>query len=58
MTIKTVIPGKLFRGCRPGYYSHDRRDVKVSEVDHWIQKAKESGIKTILCLLDKKLALR
>ncbi len=38
----------LYRASRPGYPSHV---VSLEEVQHWCRKAKNIGIKTILCLL-------
>ncbi|HEX29464.1 dual specificity protein phosphatase family protein [Candidatus Poribacteria bacterium] len=45
---KWVKKGLLARSNRPGYPD---RDVSLETVDEWIDRVKEMGIKSIICLL-------
>ena len=53
-----VLSNVLARGRRPGYPSERGRQVPVAEVDAWIAKVHDFGIKSIICLLsDDQLPL-
>lgn len=47
----------MFGACRPGYHSSDREDIDLAEVDAWIKRMKNAGIRRVVCLLgDDQLA--
>lgn len=48
------IRGQLARGRRPGVEGKRGSQVPKSVVDAWIKDAKEAGIRSIICLLDKR----
>ena len=49
--MKWVISGVLARAQRPGYRGELRHRVPKSDVDKWLEDAKDGGIKSIICLL-------
>ena len=58
MNIKWALESKL-AGChRPGYEHGQNQPVAPEVVDAWVTEARESGIKSIICLLaDEQLSL-
>ena len=44
-----VLPGLLAKSSRPGY--PDRQTIGTDVVDQWIERAREMGIKSIICFL-------
>lgn len=47
-----VIPGVLARSARPGRHLGPYSEVPREEVDGWLSRLREMGIRSILCLLD------
>jgi protein tyrosine phosphatase len=49
--ISWVIPNRLARSCRPGYWDDD---ILLLNIHRWITEAQGMSIKSILCLLTAK----
>jgi protein tyrosine/serine phosphatase len=49
-----VIPGRLARSSRPGFGGATPSDVDPADVQAWLDEARASGIRSILCLLDER----
>jgi protein-tyrosine phosphatase len=49
--LRWVIPLKLARGSRPGYWGDRGLSVPKSEVETWTAQVRASGINSIVCLL-------
>jgi hypothetical protein len=49
-----VIPGRLARARRPGYFKDaaGRKGVRREDLPAWVQRAHELGIRGVLCLLE------
>lgn len=47
-----IIRGELARAPRPGYRPGDETAVPFHAVEQWIERAKSSGIASIMCLID------
>ncbi|MEI7820441.1 MAG: tyrosine-protein phosphatase [Verrucomicrobiota bacterium] len=52
--IREEIHGMLFASPRPGYDFGHNRAVVLNEVKEWISKAKTLGVRSVICLLDKR----
>jgi protein tyrosine/serine phosphatase len=52
--IRMEIPDLLFATSRPGYDYGANAPVSLDVVSHWIAKAKSSGAKSIICLLNEQ----
>jgi hypothetical protein len=48
------IKGRLARGRRPGVEGKRGSLVQKRVVDAWIKEVKEMGIRSVICLLDKR----
>ncbi len=46
-----VLESTLARSSRPGY---PNKDVDPGTVDQWLARVRGMGIKSVICLLDKK----
>lgn len=55
MNVKTMIPGLLYQGCRPGYYREKTNwhthKLSIIDVIDDIQEIQNKSIKNILCLM-------
>lgn len=49
-----AIKGQLARGRRPGVERKRGSQVPKAVVDAWIKEAKDNGVRSIICLLDKR----
>jgi protein-tyrosine phosphatase len=52
--LRWSIKGQLARGRRPGVEGKRCSQVSKSVVDAWIKEAKSQGIRSIICLLDRR----